>query len=367
MEPSGRDGGMSSTPVVLGTSALADDAAEPAGWPGEVDVSAFLRLDSLGARLMIVLFAAVHFAISSYGLDTVTHPIFSYLALTEIVAAAAVLTLPARDPFPIVPTLVVVGLCGLCSLHVWNLPDSGWPGWSTWVWGAVTCVAYLLSLRGRTGFAWFAFALMTAITIHWCIMVGRGPMEGIGFVIRSAGLLLVVSLFATLLKRTARSINRVQQADRERTIASATAAATMDEQNRRLEVLRKLATPPLRRIVSADPLDAETRRDFALEENALRDLLRATGLVRPTITEAVRAARIRGVTVTLLDDSGDSPLERAEWAGIETTVLTELNALSWGSIVVRLSPPGRAELATIIVDGDSGFKHLALPAAATAE
>lgn len=308
----------------------------------------FLQLTGRGTTALYVLFAVVHVALAVYGMRGEKVPALALPALVAVLAAGYLMTLPRDDPFPRRLTILVVALTTLCSLNVWNLPDTGWPGWATWNWGAVTFVLFLLTLRGRSGWAWFGFGVMTAMTLVWSTVVGRGVSAGIGFVIRSAALVLVVWLFSILLSRTRVSIRRLQRAELGRVRAEATSAAALEEQNTRLDQLRASAIPALARILSAEVLTEQDRQVFTLVEASLRDQLRASNLATASVAEAATRARSRGVDVSLLDDRAGASVPPVVQERIEQALVEHLDAATSGRIVARLLPDGRESIATVL-------------------
>lgn len=313
----------------------------------------FLRLTGPGTNILFALFAATHLALAVYGLRHDRVPAFALLALATVIAAGFLLTRAPADRLPMKLTIPVVILTSLTSVNVWNLPDRGWPGWATWMWGAVTFVLFMLAMRGRTMWAWIGFAVMTALTLVWSVQVGRGAASGVNFVIRSAALVLVVSLFATFLSRTRARIRRLQLAEIDRVRDEAAATAALQEQNARLAQLRQLATPALQKILSDDELTDDDRQSFRIVEASLRDQLRAGGLASAPVAEAASRARHRGVDVSLLDDRAGVEVSGPMRHRIESVLVARLDAATGGRVVARLLPGGRDTVATVLAtDGD---------------
>ncbi|AMM19209.1 hypothetical protein AX769_02505 [Frondihabitans sp. PAMC 28766] len=332
---------------------MSDQAAtnEPSTGPGD---TAFLRLTGRGTNALFALFAVVHLALAVYGLRNDLVPVFALVSLALVLAAGFLLTRAPADRLPLRLTIAVVVLTTLASLDVFNLPDRGWPGWATWIWGAVTFVLFMLAMRGRTLWAWIGFASMTALTEIWCIECGRGALMGFNFVVRSAALVLVVSLFALFLTRTRARIRLLQMAEIDRVRDEASATAALEEQNVRLAQLRALATPALEKILSDDELNDDDRRSFRVVEASLRDQLRATGLASTAVAEAATRARHRGVDVSLLDDRDGAEVPGAVKHRIEAVLVEHLDAATTGGrVVARLLPDGRDTVATVLAtDGD---------------
>lgn len=316
------------------------------------DATGILKVTGRGGFAVFLLFAGVHTCLTVFSVGGYRSTPLAFVALALIVSAGFLASIDDSARLPARLTIAVVALSTAVSLSVWNLPPQGWPGWASWVWGAVTFVAFLLTLRRRTGAAWIAFGLMTTITIVWCLLVGRGALAGFSFVIRSAALLFVATLFGVLLERTRRTIVRVQESTLQRAVAQAAATASLDEQKLRLAQLRAQATPALHRILSDEDLSADDRRYFGLVEGALRDQLRASALVRPAVVDAARRARSRGVDVSMMSDRDDGTLRDDEWDRVEEAVVDQLDAATSGQVTVRLLPSGRATLATIVSDDE---------------
>ncbi|RKR76108.1 hypothetical protein [Frondihabitans australicus] len=313
----------------------------------------FLRLTGVGTNVLFGLFAVVHIAavLDSLGYDTV--PALTFVSLACTLASGFLLTRTDGDRLPTRLTIPVVVLAVVSSFNVFNLPSSGPTGWATWNFGAVSFITFMLSMRGRTLWAWIGFGLMTAVTLVWCAEVGRGVLEGVNYVIRSAALVLVVSLFATFLARTRARVRRLQLAEIESVRDEASASAALEEQNARLEQLRALATPALEKILSQDELTDDDRRWFRIVEASLRDTLRAGGLVSTPVAEAATRARHRGVDVSLLDDRAGAEVPGHVRHRIETALVEQLDAATGGRVVARLLPDGRETVATVLAtDGE---------------
>jgi hypothetical protein len=202
---------------------------------------------------------------------------------------------------------------------------------------------------------------MTAMTIVWSEQVGRGGLAGIDFVIRSAALVLVVSLFSILLGRTRASIRRLQRTELGRVRAEASAAAALEEQNTRLDQLRALATPALERIIAAETITDADRRAFTVVEAGLRDQLRASSLATMRITDAASRARARGVDVSLLDDRQGAEVPHQVRERIEAAVVEHLDAATSGRVVARLLPDGRESVATVLASDGESTTRVAIP------
>ncbi|MBC7443759.1 MAG: hypothetical protein H7311_14785 [Ramlibacter sp.] len=217
-----------------------------------------------------------------------------------------------------------------------------------WYLGAVTLLLVVLAVRGRPGTAWFGYAMMTVIAIVWSLAHGLTVVDGLLMVSRHAGTLLAGSLFAVGLARSTRAL-MVLNRDRARHGAeAATAVAAIEEREAQLARVNVLARPTLDRLAQSTELSPELREECLLVEATLRDAMRARALFVEPLVSAARAARLRGVEVTLLDDSGDRQPE--QMAAVVAAVADELNVLASGRLTARVLPADRPIIASIVID-----------------
>lgn len=316
------------------------------------DVSDLLSLTSVPARLILMLFLASNVAFTLTTLDRMTVPWPSFVTLALISTGALIVTRPHADPLPWPDTIAVVGIVSASALVMsWYLPSTGDLGREAWHLGAATWLLFFLALRRRARVAWLGMALMAAITLWWAMSVGHSPLFALGKVQTHMGILLVATLFASSLRRTARIINTLTSRSVNAAAAAAAADAGQEIRRQRVAELAALAAPHLERITAGKPLTDGDRNRIQGVEAELRDSVRGRSLTMPAISEAARAARARGVTVNLLDDRG-SPLPAGEaMRRLGTVVVDALHHSQRGTVTVRMLPQGR-DVAVTVVSGD---------------
>jgi len=328
------------------------------------DASSLLRLGQLPARLFVLFIIGSVLVFALPSLDTVKDPWPVIAGIALFVVGAFIMARPFPDPFPLPWALVTVALVvAVTVLVVFNLPEAGHPGYATWNFGAVNWLLFFLTFRGRPALGWFGFTLMSAITVGWAVIVGRGVIEGLYFVVFHAGTLLMGTLFGILLRRAAERITALQQEQVAQAAGEAAALTELREREVQAAQLNSEARAVLERIAAGDYLAPEEQRGFELLEASLRDTLRGGGLKSPEVAVAARAARLRGAAVILLDDRNDQ-LDAASSAVVESAVLAELATLDAGSVTVRLLPAGREVVATI-VRNDGQRRRIDIPVAAS--
>lgn len=312
------------------------------------DASSLLRLGQPLARVFAAIIIGSEFVFALPTLGTVKSIWPTLIALGLFVVGGLIMAHPRPDPFPLGLAWIVLGIAFAVTVLVdWNLPDRGWTGYASWNFGAANWLFFFLTFRGRIRLGWLGFAVMSAVTIIWAVSVGRGYLDGADFVVRHAGTLLMGTLFGILFRRAAGRITALQQEQVAQAASEAAALTELREREVQAAQLNTEARVLLEHIAADDYLDPGEQRNFELLEASLRDTLRGGALKTPDVAAAARAARLRGASVVLLDDRND-PLDGASLGSVESALLAELETLREGSVTVRLLPPGRDVVATIV-------------------
>jgi hypothetical protein len=312
---------------------------------GSVDVSSLLKLHGPHASIILALFLLAQALLAFAGGGEMNHIEIAILAFVPFGIAAIWVVQPAPDPLP---GLWCVGILGLCTLTVTVLSAqpalAGQPVFLTWHLGAVTTVLFMLILRGRVLYGWLGYLGMAAATVLWAAAGGLGAMVGVELVVRHAATLVVGTAIYIGLRSTAKRITEINRRCLAEAAADATSHAAEEERVAQLARLDRMARPMMELVARGQQLSDAERRDCLLIEASLRDIVRGRALALPHVLAAARAARERGVEVTLLDDSA---------AGAATAVTDllarELRTLDSGTLTARLQPAGRSELATIVI------------------
>ena len=281
-------------------------------------------------------------------------------------AGGIVVSRPHSDPFPWRPTWVTLGIVLTSSALVLSaLPDSGTLGRATWYLGANTWLLWFLILRRRVRVAWLGGTAMVVETMLWSELAGRGALSGLSLAVPQVLLVVIATLFGQALRRSSARINAFAQ----RTIDAAAAAGAVEAaravQDQRADELAETVLPILMMLASEAPLTDQMREEVIRVEAQLRDSVRGRGLALPPIVAAATRARSRGVNVTLLDDLGE-PLSEELAASVVGAVERALDSASAGTVTVRLLPPGREEMLTIVSQEAGEIRRVALPRVAVA-
>jgi hypothetical protein len=300
-------------------------------------------------RVLLVAFALVH-VLLALGQGP-TAPVVTVLALIAIIGAGAVVVLtPGRrlSGRSTVATLLLV-VAGVASI-VPFLPAEGWPGYAAWPLGAGTFVAMAVTLRGRIAAGWLLLAAMAGLCLLWSSLGGAGIVAGLNLIDRQVGELLLSTLFAIGLARTARAHDELLVVRRQETLER---DLTEAELVARQEAVRRVladAGPILTRIAAGDTFDAAERGRIAAVEGRLRDEITLAPILSATLDHALEGARRRGLDVVVHTepavDGVPTPvrLRAAEW------LATRLDGARGAEFVGRVVTRGQDVRVSATVD-----------------
>ncbi|TFD45350.1 hypothetical protein E3T55_18955 [Cryobacterium frigoriphilum] len=360
-----------------------DPAPQPAQ-PGP-DASAarpfagLLGLSTAMTRAVLIFFVLLHlmFAVSNaHSWRTLTLELTSFVMVSF---AAVWVTRPARDPLPVARTAVILGVCTLTTVLVFLRvpPQEPLPSAAFWHLGAIIVILLVMVGRGRPVWAWTTYVALVVISEIWAITSGLSSWAGLALLVHHAGLLAAGSFFVVQLRRHARALGGITREHLGRAAAEATLTAAVEEREAQFTRVNALSRAVLERIAGSRPFSDDDRAEFLLVEATLRDAVRGRCLFIEPVIEAARAARARGVEVSLIDDRGDAagaPVpaalgaasfgtalsaahaaleQHAVAAALESVariVAAELDATPSGRFTARVLPAGRPHLATIVVD-----------------
>ena len=258
----------------------------------------------------------------------------------------------AHLPRWLVPaTIATVGLSNL--LVLFPISARGFPDYAAWSLGSGWLLCILILLRQGPWAAWTGMLVLGLTTSLWAAQSGQDPMVVVDLMLGQIIALTIWTFASWWSKVILTAIGENQLRSRNVEVLLLTTSAVESTLNQRLAEVSHRARPLLERLASIESLDPDTRMAATLLEGELRDEIRARLLCREDVVQAARTARERGVEVVLLDDHGASPipdrvLDRVCARGIEA-----LNGATGGRAVLRLLPPGRRYIATIVTDQET--------------
>ncbi|MFD3430950.1 hypothetical protein [Nocardia fluminea] len=315
------------------------------------DIRALLGMDTRAAWLLAGLFflAESALAVTSSNYMERHWPVAVSLA---VVGAVTIALLRVRaDPIPVLTAIAVaasIPVTTFLTLTNMALPQS--TSSQLWTFGSGTVTATFLCVRGRTLAAWCGMLAAIATTAVWAARTGQGAGHGISISIINLGPLLMATFFAYTLRPAAHAIFQLRAESTKQAGAEAAAAALLAERLAQADRLDHLVRPLLKTLAGPAPVTAGVAEECSLVEAYLRDTLRAPVLATGEVIVAAREARRRGVEVILVDDHGLDHADTAIHHRLLVAVTTALDTFDSGSVHIRILPPHRPILATIVAN-----------------
>lgn len=223
----------------------------------------------------------------------------------------------------------------------------------SWLRSLAYYLVALLIARGNSIIGGIGAAVTLGYGLAWAVLTRAAPDTVLELL--AVPLIAIVAgvIWRTVLRRVV-ARERTDRADAARAELQARADAEAVEANRReLAEIARQARPLLDRIVAGEPL-GELRVDLRVTEGAIRDRIRSPGLQRPILTDAIAERRRAGVDVLLLGEHAtETPLTQDS---IETIGALIAEADS-GRVTVRILPPGRDAVASVVHQRGDGVRR----------
>ena len=328
------------------------------------EIGSILHLNGFAGRIVLAVYGVGTAIVAVLNLNGLVVPAFGIVSLVLFAFGLAFLALGQGEPIGIgwaagviAVAVTVIAISSGNILH----PDN--PGYATWPLGAMTFLLFVLALRGRKALAWVGFAAVAAVSIGLAFAAGNDVVRVVNDVARQSATLVIGTLFSILLRRATQTIAAIQSRELSRTAveaAAATASREREAQNLRLE---QDARPALERIIAPQPFSPQELQTFSALTVALRGGIQPVGSSGSGIADAVREARVRGLSVTLIDDRGTA-LPNEVVSRLEDALLPLLNSMVQGSVTVRLNPEGGTDIATMVVEENGLYRRMVLTDAA---
>lgn len=330
---------------------------------GNEDVRDLLGMRTRGAWLIVVAYIAAMLFVTIATMGSFTSSWPAALGPLILIAATLALVLVSGDPLPIRSTVALTAAGPIACASVLSVtPDVLSSSLQTWIHGGGTTIYCFMNVRGRRIAPWIGLAGMIIVFSVWAAQAGRGAAYGANLVFIDAAPLAMAALLSFTLRPTAKSVFslRAQTTLRVAEISAQTAAA--EERGYQIRQLDTLARPLMERIAGGHTLTADERDQCALLEAHLRDRLRAPTLSTLDLDEAAYHARIRGVEVVFLDDSGPDGPDASTVEAVHAIAREALSQAQSGTVCVRIWPLGRSTVASVFTTDENGTERIEIPA-----
>ena len=305
-----------------------------------------LGLRGGAAWLFLVMLEVTIALYMARNFDT-TAPLPAMAALIVMVVAGALVLVVPGEPLPWTVTAFVAAAGAVATALAsadQSPPHARYMVWTTY---ATSYLLAVLVLRGRMAAAWIGVAGVAIVLVVDGVQAWLTPGSTVAAIV-PVGTVIAISVFTLIMRSTQRSLRQLREESSAQAAAEATMVAADAERTHQLARLDRVARPILERIADGAALTTAEREQCRLLEAELRDGLRAPQLTTDELSGAARGARARGVEVVLLDDGAFD--DAAHWLRerVTATATKELDAANAGSVTVRILPPGRRVLATVL-------------------
>ena len=240
------------------------------------------------------------------------------------------------------PTCLAIGLFTVAEPAVFVAAVESWQV------TAVLVSVMVLGMMRSSRLAWLCAGLGAAVLALW------GATSGVdthlfpgGWPVLALGI-GTTELFTRWSRRQVERSAQINDRTRQVLLAEARQRIALESRREHSRYVADIVRPFLEQQVSGFPFTPATSARAARLEGRLRDDLRARCFRGTDIARAATDARARGVAVDLLDDGGLDDAPRALHERVVATALRSLDAAVDGAIVVRVLPPGRETVATVV-------------------
>lgn len=314
---------------------------------------------TVGARVALLYLVATGAVQATLLWSGLARPWLVVVGLGATTVAVVLLTSPCCDPLPLGMAIYVAALPATDAACALAQVAPSHPG-LVWLLAIGAGIGGLLAAGGRVATASAGAGLAVAVVIAWGLAHRTPPTAP------AIALPLIALVAGTLWRRAIdrhAATSRQWRTDEQQAqlAASATRDAARSAQAELLAIGRE-AGPVLRKIAGGGSLTPTERAEIRLLEARLRDRIRATSLAREPVAEACDRARRNGADVLLLDDGGGAVELPPQ---LLDRVAEIVRRVAGGRVIVRVLPPGRDTLVTVLVDHGGRVRAEALGATGT--
>ncbi|KQQ95874.1 hypothetical protein ASF62_05205 [Leifsonia sp. Leaf325] len=283
---------------------------------------------------LAAVFSAYHVVLAITSLGVPDSPVAPIIAICLYVLATVFSLWPSRPGrMPLwVAAFDLAASIAMPLLVCSTLDATADNGYATWYVAAIGTLMTITAVRGRLVVAWVGVGFLVLQTLVWAGPAALGFIGVIGSVVWVG----VAHFGARALSRASREARSYSLAEREAADWQAAQDAHLHERQVRLATTDRMAAPMLRRIVETDgDLSDAERLECRQLEAAIRDEIRGRMLLDDGVRAAVRDARQRGASVTLLDEGGIDDLDDDDRRRTLTTLRDAIVGTAADRIIVR--------------------------------
>lgn len=215
---------------------------------------------------------------------------------------------------------------------------------ATWYIGAVGLLSVVCIVRRRPIEGWIVLGVLAILSGTYL-----GPLMALELgLVGSIMWTVVAQLLVLFWDRAVRDTERL--ADIQQAVSAWHATQLVRQRERRVRVKYALGTagPVLTRTVASHGrLTSGERLEARLAEGRLRDELRGASLLNDAVRDAIQAARLRGIAVTVFDEGGLDELDEDRRVEIRDELAGVLSRAEAGRVIIRAARDAHTALTVV--------------------
>lgn len=305
-----------------------------------------IRIPRWLVAILGLLFGMLHAGLGFASLHDFKDPVLAAAAIVIYLAAIVASMTFYRGPhLPMPQAIFNLGVAALVPLMTnANLDPRTADSYSTWYVIGIATLMATTAVRQQRFIAWLGTAILVIQVISWA-----GLFAGIQTGLIGA-LMLVFSghTISVGLRNAYRETMAFTKLALDTQTERVVIAAASEERRARLDSALRGALPMLNQIKdNHGKLNENQKQEARLLEASLRDEIRGRGLMTQQIRAAVKAARLRGIEVVLLDEGGLDQISAGQRHEILSQVAAAISEIKEGRITLR-APAGEAWRVTLV-------------------
>jgi hypothetical protein len=282
-----------------------------------------------------------------------TNPVPSLIALACIVACCAVLGLSNFRSPSLTNTVMIVLFTALAASMQFFHDSAGMsPRVNSWYLASLAAILLVLVFQHHAALAWTGMGALVVMVFLAAATRDMFTTQSLAVAVRPVLILTFGSIFVIPLSIFQTRIMKLRLGEQEQMAEEAFAQTARLERHKSALRLKRDVGPMLSTLSLGNTLSSEHVALCLALEGTLRDESRGHRLTHPSLVNAARNARIRGIDVVLLDDARGTTLLASEILAINAWMADSLEHVESGQFTGRILPAGRAELATIVIHSD---------------
>ena len=305
-----------------------------------------IRIPRWVVAILGVLFGMLHAGLGFASLNSYSNPALATAAILIYIVAMITSMVFYRGPdLPMYQAIFNLAVAALVPLLTnYNLDPKTADMYSTWYVIGIATLMATTAVRQQKFIAWLGTAILVIQVISWAGFIAGIQMGLIG------ALMLVFSghTISVGLRNAYRDTMAFTKLALDTQKEKVVNVAASEERRERLDTALRGALPMLNIIKSSrGKLTEDQKQEARLLEASLRDEIRGRGLMTDSIREAVKAARLRGIEVVLLDEGGLDQLTQRHRSEILAKVADSIAGVKEGRITLR-APADEAWRVTLV-------------------